>query len=164
MSSKSGGLTIALVLLSATSISQTKPSNPTPNFSDYPSEPLFTGKPAAPILTTKLQRSFKTQIRAGMTKPANFAGRFRIIEWGCGSDCVNFVVADLKTGKVYDPPFESLGLLDFSQPEGSRTRKGMDYKQDSRLLIADGCPNEHCSTLYYEWTDGRFRKIRRISK
>ncbi len=155
----SGRLMLALLLFSSVSIGQSGSNNPAPRFSDFPSERLFTGKPAVPVLTTELQRLFKTQIRLGMAKSANFAGRFRIIDWGCGSDCLNFVIADLKTGKVYDPPFKSLGLLDFSQPEGSRTRKGLDYKPDSRLLVADGCPDEQCGTYYFVWNGEKLKQV-----
>jgi hypothetical protein len=140
------------------------PSDASPHFSDYPAEPLFAGKPATPILSSKLQRSFRTQIRLGLKRGPNFAGRYRIIQWGCGSNCMVFVVADVKTGHVYDPPFRSLWLLDLSQREGSRERRGLEFKPSSRLLIVDGCPGESCGTYYYEWVGSEFKLIRSVNK
>jgi len=130
-----------------------------PQFSDYPAGPLFTGRPAVPILATKLQRMHRSQFRFGAREQANFAGQYKIVEWGCGSPCRTFAVADLKTGAVYDPPFDSVGP-DLSQPGGAGSDWGLEYQPHSRLLIAKGCPEEPCGTYYYEWTNEKFTLVR----
>ena len=135
-----------------------------PRFEDYPSAHLFTGTPASPILRTKFQQMFRTRIQLGMKKGPNFAGRYRIIQWGCGSDCLNFAVADLTTGKVYEPPFPSLWLHDFTRHDESSIRKGLQYKPDSTLMVVDGCPDDHCGTYYYQWSNESFKRIRSILK
>lgn len=82
---------------------------------------IFTGTPAPPILATPEQRMYRTRIRNGvlkgegvvadsetkrlLTKPeTNFAGKYVVIIWGCGSQCVMMAVVDTATGIVYKPP------------------------------------------------------------
>jgi len=132
-----------------------------PEFSDYPAGPLFAGRPAVPILATRLQRMFKSHFRFGVHEQPNFAGQYKIVEWGCGSPCLRFAIADLKTGAVYDPPFDSVGP-DFSQPGRTNSDWGLIYRVDSRLLVAQGCPEDPCGTYYYEWVGKRFKLIRAV--
>jgi hypothetical protein len=113
-------------------------------------------------LTTKLQRTHRTRIRDAAKLGPNFAGQFRIVQWGCcGSDCVSFAVINLESGEVFDPPFESIWLLAFS--EGWRGEV-LSYKPNSRLLVVDGCPTEHCGTFYYEWTGRKFKLLSSVQK
>jgi len=149
-----------LTLCCGTSFCQTQGKSEPPQFSDFAAGDLVAGAPVHPVLATKLQRKFKTVIVTEAAKGPNFAGSYRIVHWGCGSDCIVFVVADLKTGKVYDPPFESLLLIDFRQSGKEALRKGLIYRQDSRMLIVDGCPTEHCGTFYYEWFGTGFKLLR----
>lgn len=65
-----GGLTI-LVLLSEL-------ASALPRFADYRIQTVFTGRPAAPILTGWFW-DYRTRIREG-AKGTNFAGHFRIAE------------------------------------------------------------------------------------
>jgi len=132
-----------------------------PQFSDYPAGTLFTGTPAVPILTTKLQRMFRSQFHFGVYEKPNFAGEYRIVDWGCGSPCLSFAIADLKTGAVYDPPFESIGP-DLSQPGGARSDWGLKYNANSRLMVAKGCPDDSCGTYYYEWVGKKFKLIQAV--
>jgi len=132
-----------------------------PEFSDFHVEQVYSGRNATPKVTAEWQ-SFKTRIREAASQPPNFAGAYRIVEWGCGSDCVRFVLLDLKSGSVHAPPFESLWLDAFAKY--GWYGKGLEYRSDSRLLIADGCPDEKCATYYYEWTEGAFHLIRAIPR
>jgi len=129
---------------------------PVPKFSDYAVAEIYTGKNAAPKITHDWHL-FRTRIREGASEPPNFAGNYRIVHWGCGSDCLTGALVDLKTGDVYSLPFESL-WLDVFATEGWRG-KGLLYEKDSRLLIVDGCPTEKCGTYYYEWTGTTFQLL-----
>jgi hypothetical protein len=132
-----------------------------PQFSEYPAEPLFAEKPAVPILTTKVQRMFKSQFRFDQHERPNFAGEYKIVQWGCGSPCLSFAIANLKTGAVYDGPFESVGP-DVSKPGWANSDWGLEYKVDSGLLVVKGCPKDPCGTYYLEWVGTKFNLVRII--
>jgi len=129
-------------------------------FEDYPAVSDFKGKPAAPVLATKTDRMFRTQIREAAKKGPNFAGHYTVAEWGCGSGCVALAVVDAITGRIIAAPSGTLAL---PLPEGANGREyqGPVYKVNSRLFIADGCPGEvKCGTYYYEWKANRFKLLR----
>ncbi len=125
-----------------------------PRFESFPAKDIFKGKPAAPKLVSKSQRRFRTQILDGAGKGPNFAGRYTIVQWGCGASCVSSVIVDARTGAVYALPFETLSFgMDVQEP--------FSFRQDSSLLIVRGCPNEKdCGEYYYEWRELKLRPIK----
>jgi len=141
------------------------PGNSLPKFEDFKVTEVFKGKPAAPVLKTRRQREFRTMIRDGAKSGPNFAGRYTIAGWGCGSSCNGFAICDVVTGAVYDTPFEYLA---WNGPPDAK-RDGADaeptsYRLDSRLLIVRACPEEkNCGTYYYEWTGAALKLIRKIA-
>lgn len=132
-----------------------------PQFSEYPAGPLFTGKPAIPTLTTKVQRMFRSHFRFDQHERPDFAGEYKIVRWGCGSPCLTFAIANLKTGVAYDPPFGAVGP-DLRLSVGTDSDWGLEYKVDSRLLVVKGCPKEPCGTYYFDWNGGKLNLIRII--
>lgn len=48
--------------------------------------------------------SFRTRIRDGMKSGPNFAGRYSVIQFGCGTGCSMVIVGDNKTGRPKDFP------------------------------------------------------------
>jgi hypothetical protein len=51
-----------------------------------------------------------------LTNPkTNFAGRYVVISWGCGSQCVLMAIVDAKTGIVYDPPLSGFAGTEAGQ-------------------------------------------------
>ncbi|HEX9256309.1 MAG TPA: hypothetical protein VF938_12220, partial [Candidatus Angelobacter sp.] len=64
------------------------------------------------------------------------------------------------TGKVFAAPFRILSMP-LAESEGGHEYQGAVYQLKSRLLIADGCPEEtNCGTYYYEWSDNKFKRLR----
>jgi hypothetical protein len=124
---------------------------------------VFSGTPAAPKLATHGQRRFRTVIREGTRKGANFAGHYAIVEWGCGTACAQIAVVDVNSGDVYEGPFGILpkGVLYLgSNPEDDYV--GMFYRRDSSLLVVRGCVNEKDGgAFYYAWVGARFKLLRR---
>lgn len=123
-----------------------------PQFQDYPATPTSIHPARAKILTSS-DRRFRTRIREDAAKGPNFAGKYTIVVWGCGSGCQSFVVVDSVTGRVHwNRPFSILGVPDDLRHDG------LQYKVNSRLLMAGGCPeDEKCGTYYFEWIKDRFR-------
>ena len=148
-------LLVALLLSCVSSSFAQKKRTPI-RFEDFATAETLTGSRAVPVLRTKLQREFRSRILDGAKLPPNFAGHYRIVQWGCGSDCVDFVTVDLNTGDVYDPPFNSLWVDAFTE----RWRgEGLIHKVNSRLLVPEGCPSERCGRFYYEWTGHDFKLL-----
>lgn len=129
-----------------------------PKFENYPAGEVYKGPAAKPVLATRFQRLYRTRIRQAAEEPANFAGHYKIAEWGCGAGCVQIAVIDVKSGAVSDGPFSLLSYDSQFTYEGDDQ---LEYRVTSRLLIARGCPQEkNCGTYYYEWNGKAFQRIR----
>jgi hypothetical protein len=134
-----------------------------PQFKDYPVDGTFSGVPSPPIFRTPGQRMFRNVIKDGLKKGPNFAGRFTVAEWGCGTGCVSIAVVDNYSGAVYDGPVGSLPhAAIYLGPPPDPSLTGVFYRQDSRLLVIKGCPNwRDCGAYYYEWRENSFILLKR---
>lgn len=110
--------------------------------------------------------SFRTRLREALKGQVNFAGRYIITGWGCGTGCSQMAVIDAKTGRVHFPDQLSgvsawFGALDDNYEVYS-------YRKDSRLLIVRGTPgpmtdgdsDQKAGTYYYQWQANRLRLIK----
>jgi hypothetical protein len=153
-------LTISFVLLLVSAAQGRsllgKPPEPdTWTFQHYPVAGGFKGTPAAPILATPFEHSYRTQIRVQARKGPNFAGHFTLAKWGCGSPCLGFVIIDATAGTVYDPNI----IVGCANKYGSEAK--IDFRLGSRLIAATGVSEAAvsstevvCGTDYYLW-DGK---------
>jgi hypothetical protein len=150
---------VQLALLLATLARSQNPGVRVLRFEDYPVKELFKGTPSEPVLISAEERRFRTVIRRGVSKGwgvedgatgkelavpgANFAGRYVIVHWGCGSPCLMAAVVDAKTGRVFPPPFNrGPGHSYFQVPWAFPMRPALAYRLDSRLLIANICETD----------------------
>ncbi|CAB3768866.1 hypothetical protein B7G54_11230 [Burkholderia puraquae] len=136
---------------------------PSPSFDRYPAPAARAPrKPAAaPRLTSKEARLYRTVIRDEFTQPANFAGHYRVATWGCGTDCRNFAIVDQYTGATYTMP----GVQAIAGVMGNDEER-VDFRPGSTLLIVAGCFNDDCddsnakaARFFYEWTGTRLRRV-----
>jgi hypothetical protein len=72
----------------------------------------------------------------------NFAGHYVIVTWGCGSSCLMMAIVDLKTGRVFPPPFHHGPGHSYFQLPWAFPMKPLAYRVDSRLLIANICESD----------------------
>jgi len=145
-----------------------------PASDDYPvaKSDVFKGTPAVPVLQGKRARMYKTVITNGAKEGPDFAGRYTVVTWGAGMGNFSMVVVDAKTGKLFYPPFESIGLAAYGLPiDGAEGNPA--YKLESRLFAFSGCPGkeyEGCPDrakegLYiYDFNNGRFKLVRFVKK
>lgn len=186
--SVSGGLAIlksrliaVLVSLLVVSTPAQKP-RPGPRFEDFLVRNIFSGTPARPALETTEEREFRTVIRRGVAKGwgvddgitgrpfpgpgPNFAGHYVIVAWGCGSPCLMAAIVDLKTGRVFPPPFHhGPGGSYFHVPWAFPMDPPLSYRLDSRLLIANICEageSQKCGAHYFVMAEGGPRLIRTV--
>lgn len=133
------------------------PARPVPGlrFEDYAVADTTLGRPRpAPVdlASAPYGRAYRTRVREGTARGPNFAGHFTVVLWGCGTGCQVVAVADARTGRL-----SRQTLL---------TANGVEYRRDSRLLLADPRTPEmppdcaSCGTpAYYEWRSGRLEPV-----
>jgi hypothetical protein len=135
-------------------LAQTRDSR-VPRFEDYPTDSVYTGKPAEPVLLTPAERRFRNTIRRGVAeglgvedgvtgkevaRPGpNFAGHYVIVKWGCGSPCIMAAFVDLTDGRVLPPPFHPGPGHSYFQVRWAFPKEPLRYRVNSRLLIANIC-------------------------
>jgi hypothetical protein len=130
-----------------------------PEFKNYAVEQVFTGAPAAPKLS-KGQRMFRTMIREGAKAKVQFAGHYTVPAWGCGAGCVDFVIVDSISGRVYDGFVVAMMPLEWTDKHGFKEQLGFNAK--SRLMKITGCPGEtNCGFYDYEMVEGQGLKLLR---
>lgn len=127
-------------------------------------------------LSSKDARMFRTNLREAAKGGVNFAGRYILTGWGCGTNCEVLAIIDARTGIAYFPKELSgvgIGFCDgpggdvaSDAPAESDTLAGVYYKQDSRLLVLQGFKggdlnrkNSGCGNYYWEWTGNRLKQV-----
>jgi hypothetical protein len=142
---------------------QGRKGRPAPRFEDYPAREVYRGPVAPARLDSKKARMFRTRLREGSRGGPNFAGRYSVVVWGCGTGCAQMGVVDSKTGRVYFPPLEYTDIPD-TEDEAARSRV---FRLDSRLLVLtrsryDGLGSY--TAYYYLFDGGRFRLLRKAEE
>lgn len=140
-----------------------------PKFDQFPATETFSGKPAVSILKRARDRLYRTMIRVEAEEGPNFAGRYKVALWGCGSSCNGGALVDEKTGEIFDLPFTYMGWGPGKFGDGA---VGLAYgfeqvsiRKDSRLFVYRGCPEDdatRCGAYYYEWTGIQFKLIKKF--
>jgi hypothetical protein len=134
-----------------------------PRFEDYPVREVYKG-PVAPVrLDSRRARMFRTRLGEDSRRGPNFAGRYAVVVWGCGTGCAQMGVVDSKTGRVYFPPVEYMDIPDM-EDEAARSRL---FRLDSRLLVLtrnryDG--RGSYTAFYYLFDGARFRLLRKAEE
>jgi hypothetical protein len=130
-----------------------------PHFRSFPSASLFQGKPAKPDLSSARAYQFRTRIREGAEQPANFAGQYRMVIWGCGAECVTGVVVDLLRGNVVFLPFSVC-----CSANRDAKFKAIEFRPDSRLVVFSGLRNETPpdGAYFYDFDGKSFKFIRSV--
>ncbi|MEQ9550042.1 MAG: hypothetical protein RIM23_10530 [Coleofasciculus sp. G3-WIS-01] len=135
----------------ASEVSDTQQTSP-PDFQDYPATDSFSGTPAPVDLTSHPQaRRFRTVLRQGAKQGPNFAGKYTVVTWGCGTSCQVVGIINAETGSVYilDRPAEA----------------GVKFQLDSRLLVVNPPENfpdnepDWMETRYYVWDGTQLTEV-----
>lgn len=95
---------------------------------------LYGGSIAAVDYTnTRLKQAmeFKTVINEAVTKGPNFAGKFAVAQWGCGTSCQGHAVVNVESGKIV--------------AFGPETKAGIGVSLESPILITN--PKENFPSL-----------------
>jgi len=142
------GRTVSAQMPGPQGTSSAQKENP-PLFEDFPVVEEFHGKLARVDLSSHPNaRAFRTRLRDSAQKGPNFAGHYALVRWGCGNECGQSLVIDLRTGKVYglaEPPSEPpLGRAVRVKGELLEFSRGVNFRLTSKLLIVDPpCPKDY---------------------
>jgi hypothetical protein len=177
-----------LCVLATSAWAQARGGRP-PRFEDFPVKEIFTGVPAAPKITTPLQRRYRTRIREGVAKGVgvhlngnyqdhpgpNFAGHMIAITWGCGVPCLMMALVDARTGTIHYLPMtaEGVGVRSFHVPllvpELMPQVAEMEFRLDSKLMIVQATPHQDeraipplSYTYYFLLQDDHWKLLRKI--
>jgi hypothetical protein len=132
--------------------SNTQPVSQAPAFKDYPAKKSFSGRPAPVNLASHPQaRRFRTVLQQGAKQGPNFAGKYTVVTWGCGTSCQAIGIINAQTGSVYmlDRPAEA----------------GVKFQLDSRLLVVNPPTNisekepDWLQTHYYVWNEKQLTQV-----
>ncbi|MEL0653342.1 hypothetical protein V6246_18115 [Algibacter sp. TI.3.09] len=94
--------------------------NPKYDFDKYKSE-IYNGKLAEPDFNSYPDaKRYITRIKEECKNGINFAGKYTLVIWGCGSPCQSGVVVDRINGKIYADYFSTFGS---------------EFRKDSRMII-----------------------------
>lgn len=94
-------------------------------FDDFPVNKIEHKNPSLKLNTNvnSFSKRFKTMIKQSFEKnETNFAGKYIIDDWGCGSPCLLGIAIEVKKGKLIEIPPSSVGYK---------------FQKDSRLLIVN---------------------------
>lgn len=117
-------------------------SNAPPEFALYHVAQRYTGASAKPLLATRQDKEFQSQLRRGAQGRPNFAGHYRIVTFGCGASCVMGAIVDAQNGKVLWLPFTVCCGSDAGTPP-------VDFRPDSALIVINGMRNETGNGTHY---------------
>lgn len=121
-----------------------------PRFEDYPAVPAVVERRAKLKLNSAFARKYRTALREGLRDyPVEFAGRYVVVTFGCGTTCMFGGWVDTQTGEAFGMP----GILDTFGPFGVETP--LVFRADSRLVITLGAATTDASqpeASYHEWT------------
>jgi hypothetical protein len=143
-----------------------------PAFEDYPAGDRYRGKPAAPQFTgTQMPDSdqrARERIEIEAEAGPNFAARYTLAHWACGTGCFSILVIETPTGKILRKmPFATLDV-GYDRETDTHRYGGLSFRSTSSLLIAEGCFDGEsrdapdCSRRFYRWQAGSFELIKSI--
>lgn len=125
-----------------------------PTFWQYAVADYFQGIPAAIDLASHPDAArFADRLTAKLDQGPNFAGSYRLVSWGCGTQCTTSMIVDLRSGVVHD---------------GVTAELDMHFRADSALLIVNPHPEKSfeigeippwAGTRYYRWHQDRLELL-----
>jgi len=132
----------------------------TPQFRNYPSETPRLRKGASLRLTDSFARAYRTRLLGAAKLPPNFAGAYRLTQWGCGTTCLMGAVINLKSGRVFPLPFTIC-----CSPVNGENFHPIAFRPDSRLIVFTGLRNEKGAdgAHYYTFDGHRFKFLKTVA-
>jgi len=137
-------------------------------FDQYKSEALLSGKPHMPLLKTGQERKYKTRLREAAAEGANYNGHYKIVWWGCGTNCIDWAIINLQSGVTLMQQFhESCWPYNATDqdPDPENAPEWFEFNISSSLLYSYTCENYTGKVTFdtrrvYQWQNGRLKLLR----
>jgi hypothetical protein len=105
-------------------------------------------------------------LREGAKAAPNFNGHYRVVEWGCGTNCIEWAIVDLASGRVWLSPEPALSCWSPDESETSKVPDWFSIKVDSRLLALHECTHPGKAVTFderklFEWRRSSLHLLRR---
>lgn len=160
----------ALILSIITLFSVVISAQKTPTYSDFSVK--VENKTAKKVILKSHSEAkfFRTNLKnAFANSEINFAGKYILTYWGCGSGCTQGAIIDVHTGDVFFP-IELQGVYAGGLSLGEHDM--LEYKKNSNLLIIYGYAGggfepetaTHHGIYYYKWNGKAFKLLKFIKK
>ena len=154
-------IVIAVLMLCFTAQAKDKAQDPTPRFADYPVAKLLHIRVAKPRVPRNWHEDPRLRLQDSVysTSRTNFAGRYFVAVWGCGSACVTGAIVEARSGRIIPLPTVSSWL------EVHDKFEGIDFRHNSRLLVLSGQRSEKKGDMgqhFYVLEKGKLRFLRTI--
>ncbi|MDD5150645.1 MAG: hypothetical protein PHC28_09200 [Flavobacterium sp.] len=142
----------------------------TPKYSQYPAKVEKKTAKKVNLKSHSEAKFFRTNLKNALANAeVNFAGKYILAYWGCGSGCTQGAIIDVQTGNVFFP-VELQGVYAGGLSLGEHDK--LEYKNNSNLLViygyAGGGFNPETETqhgiYYYRWNGKAFKLLRFIKK
>lgn len=142
----------------------------TPKYSQYPAKVEKKTAQKVNLKSHPEAKFFRTNLKSALANAdVNFAGKYILTYWGCGSGCTQGAIIDVETGNVFFP-LELQGVYAGRLTLGSHDM--LEYKKDSNLLVIYGYSGSgfepeiptHHGIYYYQWTGKTFKLLKFIKK
>jgi len=119
-------------------------------FRRYAVSGVFEGRPVPPLLRSHDALMFRTRLRQAAAGGVNFAGKYELALWGCGTGCVEGAIVSARDGQVMFLPFITTWNREVSS--------GIRYRRNSRAIHFVGSRGEDGPSLDM-WYEGRARSF-----
>ena len=103
------------------------------------------------VFLGKRTKKYKTVIANDANRGVNFSGHFRVVTWGCGTDCHQFAIINIKDRTVFMSNFIELIAGAMGNDEDR-----ISFRPDSSLIVFNGSINDEVEgKFFFKWKSGR---------
>jgi hypothetical protein len=113
-------------------------------------------------------KEYRSRLNGALAdEDVNFAGKYILAQWGCGTSCIQAGIIDAQTGTVYLPIV--LQWVTRGYNPALEDYEMIEFKKNSKLLIINGAAGYDKKETqegfwYYEWTGKDFKLLKFIKK
>jgi len=130
-----------------------------PSFEEFAVK-LYSGPVSAPDLDSDPEaRTYRTRLNEAAKGPVNFAGKYILTTWGCGTTCLHGAVMNAETGRVTFLP-NTICCWETTDDDFKPVR----FRPDSDLIVFSGLLGEEdpMARHYFEFFEDRFLLLKTV--
>ncbi|MDD5150651.1 MAG: hypothetical protein PHC28_09230 [Flavobacterium sp.] len=140
----------------------------TPTYSNYTVKVVKKTAKKVNLKSHPKAKEYRTRLQGALAdEDVNFAGKYILAQWGCGTSCIQAGIIDAQTGTVYLPVV--LQWVTRGYNPALEDYEMVEFRKNSKLLIINGAAGYDKKETqegfwYYEWTGKDFKLLKFIKK